>query len=305
MDLALWRQETDGSLVLANSYTYGTWGSPSTATHNGIGDLGFRFLYVGAADVQWDDFSGAGLLYMHARHYHPLIGRCLQPDPSAAEANLYGYAGNSPVSRVDPKGTYNANVWEKRYCNSGHWFACIESAEWARAETRRLTGGNVDGTWTKRQMKACTVGSARTVFLLTAAIATIAAAGLVMTAATGRYPLQQFRLAGRTMEIVTLDAHALDAPLPRLEFASGVGKVTVTDACARVILEFDLDSDGDSIGFRQIEHDSGLLPSADDCAATRITEIAVALEGVDRWSVSDGDRVQFEGTHTLELRASP
>ena len=104
--LALWRQETDGALVLANSYTYGTWGSPSTATHNGIPDLGFRFLYVGAADVQWDDFSGAGLLYMHARHYHPLIGRFLQPDPSAAEVNLYGYAGNSPVSKTDPSGLY-------------------------------------------------------------------------------------------------------------------------------------------------------------------------------------------------------
>ncbi|HEY3548420.1 MAG TPA: RHS repeat-associated core domain-containing protein, partial [Propionicimonas sp.] len=46
----------------------------------------------------------AGLLYMHARHYSPLTGRFLQPDPSAAETNLYGYAANSPVSRVDPSG---------------------------------------------------------------------------------------------------------------------------------------------------------------------------------------------------------
>ena len=118
--LALWRQETDGALVLANSYTYGTWGSPSTATHNGIPDLGFRFLYVGAADVQWDDFSGAGLLYMHARHYHPLIGRFLQPDPSAAEVNLYGYAGNSPVSKVDPSGCCTQWFWCLR-----HPGACI------------------------------------------------------------------------------------------------------------------------------------------------------------------------------------
>ena len=102
--LALWRQNADGTLTLANSATYGTWGTPAIATHNGIGDLGFRFLYVGAADVEWDDFSGAGLLYMHARHYSPLTGRFLQPDPSAAEANLYGYAGNSPVTKVDPSG---------------------------------------------------------------------------------------------------------------------------------------------------------------------------------------------------------
>lgn len=102
--LALWRLEDDGTLSLANSFTYTTWGRPTTATHNGIGDLGFRLLYVGAQDVQWDDFSGAGLLYMHARHYSPLTGRFLQPDPSAAEANLYTYAGDSPVTKVDPSG---------------------------------------------------------------------------------------------------------------------------------------------------------------------------------------------------------
>jgi hypothetical protein len=41
---------------------------------------------------------------MGARHYSPSLGRFLQPDPSAAEANLYGYGANSPVSRVDPSG---------------------------------------------------------------------------------------------------------------------------------------------------------------------------------------------------------
>jgi hypothetical protein len=41
---------------------------------------------------------------MHARHYSPTLGRFLQPDPARAEANHYGYAGNGPVSRVDPSG---------------------------------------------------------------------------------------------------------------------------------------------------------------------------------------------------------
>jgi hypothetical protein len=44
---------------------------------------------------------------MHARHYRAAIGRFLQPDPSAAEANLYGYAGENPVTRVDPSGLAN------------------------------------------------------------------------------------------------------------------------------------------------------------------------------------------------------
>jgi RHS repeat-associated protein len=73
----------------------------------GFGDLGFRFLYVGASDVQWDNSFGLGLLYMHARHYSPTIGRFLQPDPIGAEANLYGYASNSPITRSDPAGTYD------------------------------------------------------------------------------------------------------------------------------------------------------------------------------------------------------
>lgn len=51
--LALWQiNPSTGVLTLANSYTYTTWGAPTTATHNGIPDLGFRFLYVGEFDVQ-------------------------------------------------------------------------------------------------------------------------------------------------------------------------------------------------------------------------------------------------------------
>lgn len=36
------RLNADGTLTLANSYRYETWGKPSTATHNAIGDLGLR-----------------------------------------------------------------------------------------------------------------------------------------------------------------------------------------------------------------------------------------------------------------------
>ncbi len=86
--LALWRKETNGTLTLANSYTYSSWGTPTTATHNSVPDLGFRFLYVGAADVQWDGFSGADLAYMHARHYRPSIGRspAARPERSGSES---------------------------------------------------------------------------------------------------------------------------------------------------------------------------------------------------------------------------
>lgn len=116
--LALWREESDGSLLLANSFTYDTWGTPSTATHNGVADLGFRFLYVGRADVQWDDVFGLGLLYMHARHYDPTLGRFVQPDPSATEANAYAYAKSNPVTRIDATGkeSWAPNAAEIRRC---------------------------------------------------------------------------------------------------------------------------------------------------------------------------------------------
>lgn len=103
--LGLWKIEATGALTLANSYTYTTWGVPATATHNGIPDLAFRFLYVGQHDVQWDNIYALSLHYMHARHFAPTLARFLQPDPVQAEENLYAYVENGPVTYADPAGT--------------------------------------------------------------------------------------------------------------------------------------------------------------------------------------------------------
>ncbi len=94
-----------GLLAPAARYTYSTWGTPTISAQSGYGNLEFRYLYVGRHDVQWDDFAGAGLLYMHARHYNPEFGRFLQPDPAEVESNLYGYASARPTSAMDPSGT--------------------------------------------------------------------------------------------------------------------------------------------------------------------------------------------------------
>ena len=100
---------TTGVLTPAARVTFGTWGTPTVTSVNGYGDLGFRYLYVGRFDVQWDDFSGAGLHYMHARHYAPEFGRFLQPDPSALEVDFSGglrfrreRAKRGPTSRSQP-----------------------------------------------------------------------------------------------------------------------------------------------------------------------------------------------------------
>ncbi len=109
--IALYRLETDGTLSLANSYRYSTWGTPTTTTHGGSADLGFRFLYVGEFDVQWDDPFGLGLHYMHARHYAPALGRFLQPDPDLVDPNLYAYAANNPVTELDPRSCKRRPAW--------------------------------------------------------------------------------------------------------------------------------------------------------------------------------------------------
>lgn len=111
--MALWRIKSGGAVEIANAYNYSSWGTPTVSsshvnsdTSQPYGDLGFRFLYVGAHDVQWDNFSGLGLHYMHARHYSPAIGRFLQPDPIAAESNWYSYAASNPQTFIDPEGTF-------------------------------------------------------------------------------------------------------------------------------------------------------------------------------------------------------
>jgi RHS repeat-associated protein len=132
--LALWRLADDGTgtLTLANSYTYSTWGAPATATHNGLPDLGFRFLYVGEFDVQTDDAFGLGLLYMHARHYSPALGRFLQPDPDRSEANLYAYAANSPITEIDPDGTcFIVCAIVNAVVDTAIYLATTDSSEWS------------------------------------------------------------------------------------------------------------------------------------------------------------------------------
>lgn len=132
--LNLLRVNADGTTTLANSFTYDTWGTPTTATHSGIGDLGFRYLYVGQFDVQWDDSLGLSLQYMHARHYVPALGRFLQPDPSGLDRMTFAYTANNPVTRSDPSGAaWISVVWTRLPFRSivyGFRFGAVKPFAW-------------------------------------------------------------------------------------------------------------------------------------------------------------------------------
>ncbi len=58
--------------------------------------------------------SESGLYWMRMRHYHPGLGRFLQPDPIgiAGGLNLYAYANNNPVRWFDPWGLRWVNADE-------------------------------------------------------------------------------------------------------------------------------------------------------------------------------------------------
>ena len=95
------RQLTDASGTVILSRSYDAYGAVRLATGMGSSRLG----YTG----ELQDSVG-GLVYLRARHYHPVLGRFLQRDSFGGygqrpqSLNRYVYVQNNPIRYTDPSG---------------------------------------------------------------------------------------------------------------------------------------------------------------------------------------------------------
>ncbi len=118
----------DGGTALA--YAYSAYGEPDqTNQWNGS-----RFRYTGQITL-----PDAKLYHYKARVYDPDLGRFLQTDPIGYQDqyNLYNYAGNDPVTWVDPLGTQKVRWFVESV--KGLWKRVGEKA----AQSARKAGKNV------------------------------------------------------------------------------------------------------------------------------------------------------------------
>ena len=108
---------TDENAEITHQYRYDDFGS-ITRTYEPDNDVN-QFRYVGIYGVEYDTKD---LYYMRARYYKPSVGRFLTQDPIWS-TNLYPYADNNPISRIDPNGkqSFHINTGDIGVCYSSNY----------------------------------------------------------------------------------------------------------------------------------------------------------------------------------------
>ncbi len=141
---------TDEEGSVLNRYEYDAFGDCTYKEQTVANRFGF-------AGEQFDPV--AGMYYLRARFYNPVIGRFIQEDTYYGDGlNLYAYCHNNPVGYVDPSG-HAAEMCDDKQCaidalHQQHpdWDDAAVEAEYRRicysygcstpAQARRITGEN-------------------------------------------------------------------------------------------------------------------------------------------------------------------
>jgi RHS repeat-associated protein len=109
----------DGSGTVVASYAYDTWGNLTSSSENfGSGVTWTNpYRYDGRDGVRYD--ASDGLYWMQVRAYDPTVGRFISHDPLGRAPLFfsdqpYVYAGNNPLSNVDPSGQRTSGADESQ-----------------------------------------------------------------------------------------------------------------------------------------------------------------------------------------------
>jgi RHS repeat-associated protein len=107
---------TDTDRNIVKRYSYDDFGQTTVLSSNDS-ESPDQFTFMGKYGILNED-SEQGLYYVRARYYDASTGRFLTQDP-VWSTNLYPYAGNNPISFVDPSGKIRLNslssLHETRY----------------------------------------------------------------------------------------------------------------------------------------------------------------------------------------------
>ncbi|XP_035778288.1 uncharacterized protein LOC118459214 [Anopheles albimanus] len=141
------------------------------------GQLDYRF-----TGKEWDDETG--LYDFHARLYDPELGRFYQMDPKEQYASPYVYAGNSPVSLVDPDGQFAFIIAVVAAAAGAYLGAASANNSWNPRKwtvEKALLGGVIGGL----VGGFAPYGFVGSFTVLTGAFGSIAATGILATSTVG------------------------------------------------------------------------------------------------------------------------